>query len=245
MTVLDMEYFPEYSSEIDVSLMDYMGGDDGVIRAAKVSTLGGDVEDIRSMDPVAKQRFIEFLMKNRHGTPFEHGTLQFRVHAPIFVFREWHRHRIGWSYNEESARYREMRPVFYLPSDVRPLVQEGKPGAYVYVEGTPEQYEAAVKDMTASYELAYSQYKKMLAGGVARELARTVLPVGIYSSMYATMNPRALMHFLSLRTKHETSQFPSYPQYEIETAAIKMELIFEELFPLTHAAFHKFGRVAP
>ena len=78
-------------------------------------------------------------MRDRHGSPFEHNSMTFYVQAPIFVFREFMRHRIA-SYNEESGRYRELRPVFYVPGPERKLIQEGKPGAYVFVDGTPEQY---------------------------------------------------------------------------------------------------------
>ena len=85
----------------------------------------------------------------------------------------------------------------------------------------------------------------MLAAGVAREVARSVLPVNIYSSMYVTMNARSLMNFLSLRTKREDSAFPSFPQREIEMVAEKMEAFWRELMPATAAAFDKNGRVAP
>jgi thymidylate synthase (FAD) len=85
----------------------------------------------------------------------------------------------------------------------------------------------------------------MLAAGVAREVARTVLPVGTYSSMYVTMNARSLMNFLSLRTKREDSRFPSFPQREIEMCAEKIEAHWSTLMPMTHAAFEANGRVAP
>jgi thymidylate synthase (FAD) len=154
------------------------------------------------------------------------------------------RHRIA-SYNEESGRYRELSPVFYVPNKERKLVQTGKTGHYVFVDGTPEQYEVSVAAMKETYTLAYANYKKMLDAGIAREVARAVLPVALYSSMYVTMNARALMNFLSLRTSREGSHFPSYPQREIEMVAEKMEEHFARLMPLTYAAFEKSGRVAP
>jgi thymidylate synthase (FAD) len=101
---------------------------------------------------------------------------------------------------------------------------------------------AAMKD---AYVIAYESYQKMLDAGVAREVARVVLPVATYSSMYVSMNARALMNFLSLRTAREGSHFPSYPQREIEMVAEKMEAEFAKLMPLTYAAFEKSGRVAP
>jgi len=154
------------------------------------------------------------------------------------------RHRIA-SYNEESGRYRELRPVFYVPSKERKLVQIGKTGAYEFVDGTPEQYEIVVKAIKESCTVAYDNYQKMLSAGVAREVARAVLPVTLFSSMYVTMNARALMNFLSLRTSREGSHFPSYPQREIEMVAEKMEKHFEQLMPMTYAAFTKAGRVSP
>ena len=154
------------------------------------------------------------------------------------------RHRIA-SYNEESGRYRELKPVFYIPSKERKLVQIGKAGAYTFVDGTKEQLDITQSAMKESYTLAYQQYQVMLEAGVAREVARAVLPVGLYSSMYVTMNARALMNFLSLRTAREGSHFPSYPQREIEMVAEKMEVEFARLMPLTHAAFEKSGRVTP
>ncbi|MEK9809491.1 MAG: FAD-dependent thymidylate synthase, partial [Candidatus Nanopelagicales bacterium] len=174
----------------------------------------------------------------------EHTSLTYFVSAPIFVFREFMRHRIA-SYNEESGRYRELRPVFYVPGPERRLVQQGKPGAYDFVEGTPEQYDVVVEETKAACRAAYGAYQQMLDAGVAREVARIVLPVGTYSSMYVTMNARALMNFLSLRTKHPESHFPSFPQREIEMVADLMEEEWAKVMPLTHASFVGNGRVAP
>jgi thymidylate synthase (FAD) len=170
--------------------------------------------------------------------------MTFFVSAPIFVFREFMRHRIA-SYNEESGRYRELNPVFYVPDENRKLIQIGKTGAYTFVDGTPEQFSVSVEAMKKAYIVAYEQYKIMLDQGIAREVARVVLPVGLYSSMYVTMNARALMNFLSLRTSREGSHFPSYPQREIEMVAEKMEAEFARLMPLTYGAFEKSGRIAP
>src|SRR5690606_32488658 len=145
------------------------------------------------------------------------------------------RHRIA-SYNEESGRYREMRPVFYVPAPERKLVQVGKPGAYVFEDGTTEQHEIAVEAIKQSCEQAFAAYQRMLDAGIAREVARAVLPVTTYSSMYVTMNARSLMNFLSLRTKREGTHFPSFPQREIEMVAEKMEAVFAELMPITYNA---------
>ncbi|MFC7642527.1 FAD-dependent thymidylate synthase [Streptosporangium lutulentum] len=117
------------------------------------------------------------------------------------------------------------------------MVQEGRPGKYVFVEGSEEQHKITVETMEASYRQSYAAYREMLEVGIAREVARAVLPVGLFSTMYATCNARSLMHFLSLRTKNEQSKMPSFPQREIEMVGEKMEAAWAELMPLTHAAF--------
>ena len=167
------------------------------------------------------------------------------VSAPIFVFREFHRHRVGWSYNEESGRYRELAPVFYVPGPERRLGQEGKAGHYRFVDAGPDVTRVAVEATRRACETAYGAYREMLDAGVAREVARGVLPVGTFSSMYATCNARSLMAFLSLRTSAEGASFPSFPQREIEMVAERMEAEWARLMPVTHAAFEANGRVAP
>lgn len=149
------------------------------------------------------------------------------------------------SYNEESGRYRELQPVFYVPGEDRKLVQQGRPGKYEFVSGTDAQHEIVQRSMQESYIQAYERYQEMLAAGVAREVARSVLPVGLFSSMYATCNARSLMHFLGLRTQHELARVPSFPQREIEMVGERMEAEWARLMPLTHAAFNTNGRVAP
>lgn len=235
---------PVFRSDMSVELIKASASDADVIWAARVSTAGENSLDEIGEDPARSAGLINYLARERHGSPFEHTSMTFFVSAPIFVFREFMRHRIA-SYNEESGRYRELRPVFYVPAPDRKLIQIGKTGAYTFVDGTPEQYEITVKAMKESYVFVYERYQKMLEAGVAREVARAVLPVALYSSMYVTMNARALMNFLSLRTSSEDSHFPSYPQREIEMVAEKMEEHFARLMPLTHGAFQKSGRIAP
>ena len=233
-----------FRDDVTVELVKSSASDADVIWAARVSTAGENSLDEISEDPARSAGLINYLARERHGSPFEHTSMTFFISAPIFVFREFMRHRIA-SYNEESGRYRELSPVFYVPNKERKLVQTGKTGHYVFVDGTSEQYEKSVAAMKVAYEKSYESYKTMLDAGIAREVARTVLPVGLYSSMYVTMNARALMNFLSLRTSREGSHFPSYPQREIEMVAEKMEAHFATLMPLTYAAFEKSGRVAP
>jgi thymidylate synthase (FAD) len=235
---------PTFRSDVSVELVRASAQDEDVLFAARVSTKGEQSLDDVDADASRSKGLINYLMRDRHGSPFEHNSMTFYVQAPIFVFREFMRHRIA-SYNEESGRYRELRPVFYVPGPERKLVQQGKPGAYEFVDGTPEQHALVDAEVRRSCTQAYEAYQRMLAAGVAREVARVVLPVTIYSSMYVTMNARSLMNFLSLRTKREDSRFPSFPQREIEMVAERMEAEWARLMPLTHAAFEAQGRVAP
>ena len=233
-----------FRDDVSVELIKSSASDADVIWAARVSTAGEQSMDEIGEDPSRSAGLINYLARERHGSPFEHTSMTFFISAPIFVFREFMRHRIA-SYNEESGRYRELKPVFYVPAKERNLIQIGKTGSYEFVPGTTEQFELTVSAMKDAYVVAYDAYKKMLDAGIAREVARAVLPVATYSSMYVTMNARALMNFLSLRTAREGSHFPSYPQREIEMVADKMEAEFAKLMPLTYGAFEKSGRVAP
>lgn len=244
----------EFRSQMTVELVRSSAQDSDVIFAARVSTIGEQsleqdqavIVDAEAAEKQAKRDrgLINYLMRDRHGSPFEHNSMTFYVQAPIFVFREFMRHRIA-SYNEESGRYTELRPVFYVPAEDRNLIQQGKPGAYEFLPGTAEQSALVSEQTKAVSNEAYAAYQRMLDAGVAREVARIVLPLNIYSSMYVTMNSRALMNFLSLRTKHEATTFPSFPQREIEMVAEQMEREWERLMPLTAAAFTANGRVAP
>ncbi|MCE3030944.1 MULTISPECIES: FAD-dependent thymidylate synthase [Streptomyces] len=234
-----------FRSDVTVELVKSSASDADVLFAARVSTAGEQSLDELKKDPERSKGLINYLMRDRHGSPFEHNSMTFFISAPIFVFREFMRHRVGWSYNEESGRYRELEPVFYVPDTARKLVQQGRPGKYVFVEGTPEQHSAVKGTLETSYEQSYAAYQQLLAEGVAREVARSVLPVGLYSSMYATCNARSLMHFLGLRTQHELAKVPSFPQREIEMVGEKMEAEWAKLMPLTYAAYNANGRVAP
>ena len=226
-------------SDMTVELIKHSASDEDVVRAAKVSTKAGEFnpEDV-------SYGFINYLMKNRHGSPFEHAYFTFYVEAPIFVWREHMRHRIA-SYNEESGRYKVLEPVFYVPSISRNLQQIGKTGHYEFIPGDNEQVLAVWDSLELNSMNSYMEYQDLLHKGIAKEVARMVLPVNIYSSAYVTMNARALMNFLSLRTHDDLSHFPSYPQREIEMVAEQYEAIFKEIMPLTYASFVENGRVAP
>ena len=233
-----------FRDDVTVELVKSSASDADVIWAARVSTAGETSLDELDKDAEKSAGLINYLARERHGSPFEHTSFTFFISAPIFVFREFMRHRIA-SYNEESGRYRELKPVFYIPNKDRKLIQVGKTGHYTFEDGTDAQFDLMVSEMKKAYTAAYDAYQKMLDAGIAREVARATLPVATYSSMYVTMNARALMNFLSLRTTSEGSHFPSYPQREIEMVGEKMEAFFKEKMPLVHAAFNKSGRIAP
>jgi thymidylate synthase (FAD) len=239
-----------FRSDVTVELVRSSASDSDVLFAARVSTQGEQTLDSAaahtdaSEDEKRNKGLINYLMRDRHGSPFEHNSMTFYVQAPIFVFREFMRHRIA-SYNEESGRYKELSPVFYVPAPDRNLVQTGKTGHYEFLPGSAEQIALVEQESRTTSQQAYESYKRMLEAGVAREVARIVLPLNIYSSMYVTMNSRALMNFLSLRTQREGTHFPSFPQREIEMCAEKMEEFWAELMPYTYEAFNKNGRVAP
>jgi thymidylate synthase (FAD) len=170
-------------------------------------------------------------------TPFEHNSFRFHVRCPIFVAREWFRHRIS-SFNEESARYHQLEGEFYVPSETAVRTQVGKPGAYSF-----EPVEAAIARETIErfkrvYDQLYSEYREMIEKGVAKELARAILPFGIYTQFYWTLNARSLMNFLSLRN-HEAAQ------YEIRTYAEAVERLFAAKMPITHSCFVEFQRRSP
>ena len=230
----------EFTSEIKVELIQHTGSDRMIASAARVST-GADLMAHGYEDD---HGLIKYLMKNRHGSPFEHGSITLRVEAPIFVFREWQRHRTE-SFNEVSGRYKKLDPKFYIYPEDRPLVQTGS-GAHPKLGQAGGLLHTLVNgEIVASAKKSWRAYEAMLEAGAATEVARAVLPVNTYSSMYVTLNPRALMHFLSLRVDHVDNTFSTKPQWEIQKAAEQVEDIFKSLFPQTWIHWHMNGRIAP
>ena len=171
------------------------------------------------------------------NTPFEHNSFRFHIRAPIFVAREWFRHRIS-SFNEFSMRYAKATDEFYVPEPEDVRSQVGKPGAYSFEPVADEVAEATREQLRAVYESAYTAYERLVELGVARELARAVLPVGAYTEFYWTVNARALMNFLSLRNS-ETAQ------REIRRYAEACEQFLADKMPVTYAAFVANNRTAP
>lgn len=229
-------------SDIVVKLIRASAQDDFVVQAAQVSVKGENKPETDS------PKLINYLMEGRHGSPFEHNSFTFFVEAPIFVFREWHRHRIGISINEMSGRYTQLIPHFYTPGIHRPLVNAGS-SARPEFKGedltTRTQRDLVhASDFSVAHN-TWAEYQSRLQAGIANEIARTVLPVSVYSQMYWTANARSIMNFLSLRVDSEGATFRTRPQREIEMGAEQVEAAFAEHMPHTHAAFVRHGRVAP
>ncbi|MDQ3670096.1 MAG: FAD-dependent thymidylate synthase [Actinomycetota bacterium] len=209
-----------------------MATDLSVVNAARVS-FARRKEEMDESD----EGLIRFLMRDRHGTPFEHNSFRFHIRSPIFVAREWMRHRVG-SFNEFSMRYAKATDEFYVPDadDVRSQV--GKPGAYSFEPVSAELAETTREELRAVYDAAYATYQRLVEIGVARELARSVIPVGAYTEFFWTVNARSLMNFVSLRAAESA-------QREIRRYADACEQFLAEKMPVTHAAFAAAGRVAP
>lgn len=204
-----------------IKLWSVLGGDQTVVDAARVSY------DSFSKTKEQDSNLIKYLLTNGHTSPFEHVVFTFEVKAPIFVFRQWHRHRT-WSFNEVSARYTQLSDDMYSP-DPKCIGVQSKSSKQArdfvdYVSG--EELEQTLAHIEAVYAHSYNAYKVLLSRGVPRELARIVLPLGTYSKMLATCDLHNLLHFLKLRL-HE------HAQYEIRVYAEAILDIITDLCPVT------------
>jgi thymidylate synthase (FAD) len=215
-----------------VRLDDAMASDLSVVNAARVSF----ARRKEAMDE-ADEGLIRFLMRDSHGTPFEHNAFRFHIRCPIFVAREWFRHRVG-SFNEFSMRYARATDEFYVPEPEDVRTQVGKPGAYTFDPVSPDLAEETREALREVYDQAYATYERLVEQGVAREVARSVLPVGAYTEFYWTVNARSLMNFVSLRAA-ETAQ------REIRRYAEAVERFLAEQMPVTYDAFVANDRTAP
>lgn len=209
-----------------------MADDLSVVNAARVSF----ARRKEAMDE-ADEGLVRFLMRDRHGTPFEHNAFRFHIRCPIFVAREWMRHRVG-SFNEFSMRYAKATDEFYVPEPEDVRTQVGKPGAYSFDPVAPELAERTREELSAVYDTAYAAYERLVEAGVAREVARSVLPVGAYTEFFWTVNARSLMNFISLRN-HENAQ------REIRIYAAVLERFLADAMPITYEAFVANERRAP
>lgn len=209
-----------------VELIDSMGDDLSIIRAARVSYGKTPGEEF---DEQKDGRLMRYLLKNGHWSPFEHTSLTFRVECPIFIARQWMRHR-SWSFNEYSARYKEVEDKFYLPVMWRTQSKDNKQmsGDDLSLLTAVAADAVAVEALIKSYEV----YKELLEMGVAREQARSVLPVGAYTEFYATANVRSVLHFLEQRL---------HPHAQMEIRHLAEQVLFDtkQKFPHTILAWEE------
>lgn len=229
---------PTYHNDITVKLIRHCASDESVIQAAQVSAKGENNPD------TVPERLIKALARHKHGSPFEHNMITMYVEAPIFVIREWQRHRMG-SFNEMSGRYTTLEPKFYIPSEDRNVSNAGTKMEPDFSVSNDRLNALTWSIMIRNSYDSWYYYEALLEDGVANEVARMVLPLNIYTQMYWTVNARSLMNFISLRVESEDSAVKSYPQYEIQMGAEKVEAIFAELMPISYEAFLLNGRVAP
>lgn len=207
-----------------IELKKWSGDEVDIVNAARVS-FGNEIEELTERD----QGLIKFLMREQHGTPFEQGMLaHWHIKCPLFVARQWFKHRIGVSYNEVSGRYSEIKPEWYIPEQTR--TQTGKPGAYTFEDLNERENQSAIHLIKSNSNQAFQRYKQLMHMGVAKEHARMVLPQNIYTEFRWTTNARSLMHFLSLRNHDDA-------QEEIRLYAQALEQEFERVLPNVHQAF--------
>lgn len=210
-----------------VRLIDFMGSDNRVVSAARVSFGGTSKGEERD------KGLIKYLLEHQHHTPFEHCYFQFHICCPIYVARQWMRHRWG-SYNEISARYTQVKDEFYIPSVFRGQDVKNRQGSVT----ADLDNEALHKLYEESVEASFAAYNKLIEAGVAREMARGVLPVCQYTQFYWSVNARSLLNFLQLRTD-------GHAQYEIRVYADAIAQIFKEKMPWSWEAFEALNKKLP
>jgi thymidylate synthase (FAD) len=209
-----------------VRLIDHMGDDLSIVRAARVSY---DAAWRTGEDQGSDNRLIKYLWRNKHTTPFEAVTVSFEIKAPIFVFRQWHRHRTQ-SYNELSARYRELPEEFYVPRSDQIGIQSSSSKQAREITNQPAITAVYLPGYIKHCEEAFARYRVLLEGGWPKELARMVLPLSTYSHMFTTMNLRNCFHFLELRCN-------PHAQYEIRIYAEAMLQLLRPHYPIATEAF--------
>lgn len=215
-----------YRSDIKVELIQTWGDDAMVARAARVST-GADTPDQEKI-----KGLIGYLLRNGHSSPVEHVGSTFRVEAPIFVARQWMRHRTQ-SFNERSLRFSEADPEFYIPGAGRPLVNNGSGAHPDLVPGTEKQQVVATQTHKRIAEDSMQYYGHLRDVGVAEEVARGVLPTSLYTYFYATADLWNWLGFIDKRTPSERNK----PQIEIQWAAEQIQDLLTEHFPVTMNAW--------
>lgn len=208
-----------------VRLVDHMGDDLSIVRAARVSY---DADWRTGEEDGKDAKLINYLLKNRHTSPFESVVFTFEVKAPIFIFRQWHRHRT-WSFNEISARYTELDEGYYVPA-IENITTQSESNKQMRTSNIHKNADWIQATINSHCEISVKRYKDLIADGCPRELARSVLPVAAYSRMFATVDLHNLLHFLRLRLH-------SHAQYEIRVYAEAMLQLIEPIVPHTIASF--------
>jgi thymidylate synthase (FAD) len=206
-----------------------MGGDEAVVAAARVSN--GALYANASKGPDKDAGLIRFLLKNGHTSPFEHSVFTFFIDCPLFVRSEWQRHRT-WSYNEISGRYTKIKQKLYLPTKLRTQHPTNKQSSIPFDDMERKEHITWLLRMHISGMRAFELYDQLLERGVAREVARIVLPLNAYTQFYGTVNAHNLMKFLILRDSDDA-------QWEIHEYAKVLAGFLKEKMPLTYAAFEE------
>jgi thymidylate synthase (FAD) len=229
----------QFRSDMKVTLIDAMGDDLLIARAAWRN---------KNRQPKSEHHLPMLLKKmvaKKHGSPFEFGAMVLEVECPLFVVAQFQRHRIGFSYSQDSARYREMLPHFYVPDKDRTLVNSGTHMDPVFLTPDDVLHWNFSRDSVSTMTYAWERYATALEAGIAEEIARIMLPVSTYTGFWVQMNPRSIMNFLQLRVQDERNTYDTRPQYEIEQVAKQIEAFFAARWPITHQKFNEHGRVAP
>lgn len=234
----------KFRTDLFVGLLEHAGSDFTIVRSALVSSS----KDPSTYTPEKTRGLIRSLMRQKHGSPFESGYMEFFIDAPRAVRDEHVRHRIG-SYSASSLRYRlSDNPEFYIPSSTRPLKKaEGHKAMSPKFEPlSADEYKEYSTILTEGYRLGYEKYLELLEKGFdATEAVRWISTDGLYTPYIARFNPRSVMAFLSLRTHDENANHVSNPMYEIEAVARQIENYFAQIFTETYLAFNEFGRESP
>lgn len=214
-----------YYSVLDkgfVRLVDSMGDDSSIVQAARISYNQG------LKNPKEDEALIRYMMRHHHMTPFEMVEFKFHVKMPIFVARQWHRHRTA-SINEVSGRYTALKDEFYVPEEKDITKQSGSNKQGGSDESLEDSY-FLKKGFYLEQQEIYEGYKEKIKTGLRKELARINLPVSLYTEFYWKVNLRNLLHFLGLR-------MDSHAQYEIREYADKMGLIVNDIVPIAYQCF--------
>lgn len=207
-----------------VDYLDHMGDDLRVANVARVS-----FDNWKEQFDDKDARLIAYLLEHQHTSPFRHAYLSMRIHAPIFVLRQWGKHQVGCAWNERSMRYVHVPDVLlWRPTSWRKQAKNSKQGSsderfeYVAEMSFDDAYREAA-------EKAVDEYNRMVEAGVAREQARTILPQSMYTEVIWTASLQAVLHFLALR-------LDSHAQLEIREFAEAVRVIAREFFPVTMEA---------